>query len=108
MRRSSAAACTEAAVSALTQNAWIEPRGAGAMYSSSTGVAPASIDSAVCWETFMSLADVADLALIFLRISRRGALALAIVVEHDRAAALVDRHLAARLRQIGRVLDHGG
>src|SRR5690242_9977585 len=108
-RRSSAAACIEAAVSVRAQKAWIETRGAGAMKSTwSTGAAPASIASAVCRETFMSLADVADLALIGARIAGARAFAFAILLEHYAAPPLVGGNLAARLDQVGRVVDHGG
>src|ERR1700693_6017956 len=95
-RRSSAAACTDAAVSTLVQNAWIDTRGAGAIKSSiGAGAGSASSVSAVRSESFMSVPDVADLALVLVWIVGRRALTLAILVEHDRAARLVGRCLAA-------------
>src|SRR5262249_19575266 len=109
MRRSSAAACTDAAVSTVAQNAWIETRGAGAMYSSGSGDATdGSITSSVSTWNFMSVADVADLGLVGVRIDGGGGFALAVLVEHERAPRRVGRLIAARLHQVGRVVDHGG
>src|SRR5262245_8188607 len=109
MRRSSAAACTEAAVSTLAQNAWIDTRGAGAMYSSgSVGPTDGSITSIVSTLNFMSVADVADSAAGGVRILGLGGLALAVLVEHGGSSGRIDLALGARLRQVGRVVDHGG
>jgi hypothetical protein len=47
------------------------------------------------------LPDFADLGLVGIRIGRHGRLAPAILVEHDRPAAGMDRRFTARLDQIG-------
>src|SRR6516162_10407383 len=55
-----------------------------------------------------SLAKIADLALVLVRIDGLRRLAAMIFVEHSSAASGVGGHLAARLHQIGLVLNHGG
>src|SRR5438876_4631204 len=55
-----------------------------------------------------SFANVADLAFFGVRVSRRGGFAPVVLVEHGSAAAVVGWRFAARLDEIGRVLDHGG
>src|SRR5262249_38934781 len=57
---------------------------------------------------FSSFGYVADLALVGIRITRRGRLALAILVEHDGAARRVGGALAARLHQVGGILGEDG
>src|SRR5882757_3903089 len=110
-----------AAVSTVSQKAWIETRGAGAMCSPAASISAGSVCVAfviTCQSSLAeitcqdhlprSLADIADLACVLVRIDRLGGLAAVILVEHRGAPSGVGRHLAARLHQIGLVLDHGG
>ena len=104
MRRSSPAAWIAAAVSTVSQNAWTETRGAGAMCSS-RGAASAGAGSgvAVCSACSDHLPTSLIAPLVGVWIDGRRALALAIFVDADGALGCVGRRLAARLHEVGRI-----
>src|SRR5215831_19579087 len=102
-----------AAVSTVSQKACTETRGAGAMCS------PGPHPARVAWRsssraritcptvTGILLAQIADLALVRIRIDGLRGLAAVVLVEHRGAASGIGRDLAARLDEVGLVLDHG-
>src|SRR5262245_2768769 len=58
------------------------------------------------WLSWSSFAEIADLALAFFRIGRGGAFTPLVLPHHGRAPAGIGWLLAARLHEVGGVLDH--
>src|ERR1700686_2000363 len=56
----------------------------------------------------LSFSEIADLASVIAVIGAAGILTLAVLVDRHRAARAIGRRFAARLHQIGGIVDHGG
>src|SRR5450631_759738 len=56
----------------------------------------------------LSFAEIADFGLVVVGIGAGGVFTLAVVLDRHRAARGIGRRFAARLYQIGWIVDHGG